>query len=55
MVPIKSLLIPLNTTHFTKEGKRVYIRSGKIITPVTLTFILLEIIYLQHLMKGIGL
>lgn len=37
MVKIRELLISLKTCHITKKGNKVYIRSGKIINPTSLT------------------
>lgn len=37
MVKIREVLIPTETCHITKKGNKVYIRSGKIILPTSLT------------------
>lgn len=37
MVKIREVLIPTETCHITKKGNEVYIRSGKIILPTSLT------------------
>lgn len=37
MVKIREILIPKETCHITKKGNEVYIRTGKIIIPTSLT------------------